>query len=328
MDYYVAASDDGLMQIRRTDSKRCAMIKADRSSQPAPFIFTGNRDIILPDACLSRTRTVGDLAAEFYCGKRKALSDYPAMHGAGLLLLPLIEPLRIIAPERCLTCQVGAGFLIVQDGEVRTVQSEDSLGLVLRLRTDHLNAAISAVLGEAHKFGSSTLILDVLESVPALQTVIECLLDDDQADERVQGDVADNHVIAFYEALARKIVDGENGNSVIRVRSVSDAMNIIQQDPGRAFETSELAALVGVTAQTLRKGFRASLGKSVKEYIQMVRLDRAHETLSSGRDSRTISEVAIAVGFARGSVFTRAYTKRFGEAPSHTRARVVRELEH
>ena len=97
--------------------------------------------------------------------------------------------------------------------------------------------------------------------------------------------------------------------------------------PGRTIETTELAALVGVTAQTLRKGFRGTLNMSVKEYIQTVRLERARETLVSGRDSRTISEIANAVGFAGAAAFTRAYAKRFGETPSRARARAVREAE-
>jgi transcriptional regulator GlxA family with amidase domain len=101
-------------------------------------------------------------------------------------------------------------------------------------------------------------------------------------------------------------------------------MRIVGENHCRPFDTEALAAVVGVTGQTLRKGFRSCLGMSVKEYIQSVRLDWAHERLSGGCDGRPIAEIARRAGFAASPPFSRAYLKRFGEPPSQTRARAVR----
>src|SRR3546814_12428854 len=79
--------------------------------------------------------------------------------------------------------------------------------------------------------------------------------------------------------------------------------------------------MVGVTADTLRKGFRACLGVTVKEYIQSVRLDWAHERLSSARECRSIAELAVAAGFNDGPNFSRSFVRRFGDPPSSSAER-------
>lgn len=327
MDCDVPVRNDGLTPLRPTGTKRCVAPAVDVFSLSAPPIFSGIQKMALLGARFGPARPIGDLTVEFYCSRQKGAADYQVMPRQALLLLPLVEPLIIDPPEGRSTCPVGAAGLIVRAGVVKTVRSEDCLGLALHLRTDRLNAAISAVLGEAHKLGISIMILEGIGSDPALGAAIERLMQLGQSDGRLSDDEAPICAAAFYGALAHVVVQRATGNTVIRVRSVNEAMRIIQHEPGRTIETTELAALVGVTAQTLRKGFRGTLNMSVKEYIQTVRLERARETLVSGRDSRTISEIANAVGFAGAAAFTRAYAKRFGETPSRARARAVREAE-
>src|SRR3546814_17010685 len=52
-----------------------------------------------------------------------------------------------------------------------------------------------------------------------------------------------------------------------------EAMRLVRENHAEAFDIDGLATMVGVTADTLRKGFRTCLGVTVKEYIQSVRLE-------------------------------------------------------
>lgn len=328
MDCDVPASIDGPKRLRSIGSIPYAGPAADEPSLPVSAIAAELRNMALLGGFLPQAHSIHDLTIKHFCSRTNAAADHQIPSGRGVFLLPLVEALTIFSSGRRATCPVGAAVLISRTSAAKIMRPAESLDLVIELPIDRLNAEISAALGEAHKLGSPTTMLDRLDDGPTLGLALKALLRPGQnpaspCEKEAQVCSAG----LFYHALAQLVVARAKGKSVIRVRSVSEAIRIIQRDPARAIETEELAALVGVTAQTLRKGFRGSLGLSVKEYIQSVRLERAHDSLSSGRDSRTISEVAGAVGFAGGSAFTRAYAKRFGETPSLTRARAVREPE-
>ncbi|WP_083793351.1 helix-turn-helix transcriptional regulator [Brevundimonas sp. BAL3] len=110
-------------------------------------------------------------------------------------------------------------------------------------------------------------------------------------------------------------------------RSVLDAIRCVEDDRDRAWDVETLAAAVGVTRETLRKNFRAGLGVTVAGFIRSVRLDWANERLISGRETRSVADIAVAAGFRSSSTFSRAYFERFGINPSLARARAVRAMK-
>ncbi|MES2059079.1 MAG: AraC family transcriptional regulator [Pseudomonadota bacterium] len=127
---------------------------------------------------------------------------------------------------------------------------------------------------------------------------------------------------------ADRVATARPGNAGVLpfARAVNEAMRHVQDDHGKPWDADRLASAVGVTGPTLRKNFKASLGVTVTEYVSAVRLEWAHERLSSGREYRSIADLAIAAGFRSSTMFTRAYLRRFGEAPSRTRALSVRVM--
>lgn len=135
---------------------------------------------------------------------------------------------------------------------------------------------------------------------------------EDQADRRAPTDGA-------FEPLAV-----EGGRSL--PRSVRAAMQAVRADHARPWTVEALASAAGVAPETLRKNFKLGLDLTVGEFVNGVRLDWARERLSSGREWRPISALALASGFSGGSLFSRAYVRRFGEAPSLTRGRAVRAM--
>jgi AraC family transcriptional activator of pyochelin receptor len=75
----------------------------------------------------------------------------------------------------------------------------------------------------------------------------------------------------------------------------------------------ELAHLVGLNDFALKKGFREVLGTTVFGYVHQRRMEQAQQMLGSPHIS--VWQVAIAVGYANTSTFSKAFRKHFGITP-------------
>lgn len=77
---------------------------------------------------------------------------------------------------------------------------------------------------------------------------------------------------------------------------------------------ADLARAAGVSARQLNRLFREKLGRATMAYYRDLRLEKAQGLLRNAPLSLT--EIALATGFASSSHFSRAYSARFGEPPS------------
>ncbi|MBN9505348.1 MAG: helix-turn-helix transcriptional regulator [Altererythrobacter sp.] len=270
---------------------------------------------------------VGELIVELRHFPRQAGADYHLSGRRALLLVPLTHDLELVTATAHLTCPAGAAFLLARDEAVTGVWHAGAWALAVHLRPERVNAAASAASGDARRLASVAAVLPAGDktrgSAPMAQRLIALIA----GATLQQGPAMLALEASIYRQLAGLLLDRNEGDAWLSpVRAVGEAMRLVRENHARAYDTEALAALVGVTASTLRKGFRASLGMSVKEYIQMVRLDWAHDRLTGGHESRPIAVIAQAAGFAETPPFSRAYMKRFGEPPSQTRARAVRAV--
>jgi AraC-like DNA-binding protein len=102
-------------------------------------------------------------------------------------------------------------------------------------------------------------------------------------------------------------------------RSVSDAVELLRQDPTRPWTVGELAFAVSSSVRSLQEGFRRTLETTPMAYLRRLRLERAREDLITARSgSVTVSDVAARWGFLHVSRFAGAYAEHFGELPSAT----------
>ncbi|KAB0683002.1 GlxA family transcriptional regulator [Aureimonas leprariae] len=76
---------------------------------------------------------------------------------------------------------------------------------------------------------------------------------------------------------------------------------------------SEIAQVAGVSVRQLDRLFAARLGTSVERYYLALRLERASGLLQ--QTSLSVTEIAVATGFASASHFSRAFKRRFGRSP-------------
>lgn len=276
---------------------------------------------------LARQRfNIGDLQIELRYFARQASADFHPAPSRAILLIPLTDDLQLFGCGDRHCCPAGTPFLYSREETVSAVWRQSSWGLAIHLRRDCLNAAVSALLSDGRRLASIARTLGG-GSGRGLEQSVERFLATLATVALQQGPSAIAVESNFYRALAGRIVELDAADEILPpVRIVSEAMRLVRENHAEAFDIDGLATMVGVTAGTLRKGFRTCLGVTVKEYIQSVRLDWAHERLSGARECRSIAEIAVAAGFNDGPNFSRSFVRRFGEPPSQTRARAVHEM--
>lgn len=69
-----------------------------------------------------------------------------------------------------------------------------------------------------------------------------------------------------------------------------------------------------MSAHALRTGFKKTFGKSVREFSQEIRMEKAREILQTSDVS--VNDVAYRVGYSNPSHFIAAFKKRFGSTPA------------
>jgi AraC-like DNA-binding protein len=81
---------------------------------------------------------------------------------------------------------------------------------------------------------------------------------------------------------------------------------------------ADLAAHCGFGMRRFHELFVDAFGETPHRYLQRLRLDTAVTLLADSR--RTLTDIALEVGFGDQSAFTHAFTRRFGTAPGQWRA--------
>ncbi len=99
--------------------------------------------------------------------------------------------------------------------------------------------------------------------------------------------------------------------------AVGEAVSIIRERGGNISTVDELASAVGVSRATLERRFRDSLGRSPRQEIDRVRLDRARMLVR--RTTYPLHRIAQMVGYSNSSRLLDAYRRRFGVTPGSDR---------
>ncbi|WP_254703905.1 GlxA family transcriptional regulator [Roseovarius sp. THAF9] len=98
------------------------------------------------------------------------------------------------------------------------------------------------------------------------------------------------------------------------VAAILDAVEAMEANVADPLELSLLARVAGLSPRQLNRLFQDKLGRSVMRYYRELRLEKAQSLLRNSPLSLT--EIALATGFASSAHFSRAYGARFGQPPS------------
>jgi len=122
----------------------------------------------------------------------------------------------------------------------------------------------------------------------------------------------------FMHTEIRPSIGPQRGGLVERVGStnaaVLDAVRAMEANVAEPVTLNDLAQSAGVSARQLNRLFTEKLGRSTMRYYRDLRLDKAQSLLRNSPLSLT--EIALACGFASSSHFSRAYAESFGKPPS------------
>lgn len=100
---------------------------------------------------------------------------------------------------------------------------------------------------------------------------------------------------------------------------VLQAIVEMEQNIEEPLTADDLAQRVGVSVDTLERGFKRAVGQTTMHYYRGLRFRRARDLLEGS--GLRISEIAVACGFSDSSSFARAYRTHFGVSPRQYRQR-------
>ncbi|MCP8940523.1 helix-turn-helix domain-containing protein [Alsobacter sp. SYSU M60028] len=133
-------------------------------------------------------------------------------------------------------------------------------------------------------------------------------------------------LMALYDELmlaetAALVAGPTTQSSRLPNRAVERAIAFMEAHYGEEIGSAQVAAAAGASVRMLQYAFRTALDTTPTAFLKTIRLDKAREALSRPGCEESVTEVALACGFNHLGEFSRAYARRFGEAPSETRRR-------
>lgn len=125
----------------------------------------------------------------------------------------------------------------------------------------------------------------------------------------------------YLHTEIRPSVGPQRGGLVERVGSnnatILDAVDAMESHVAEPLNLQQLSQAAGISPRQLNRLFREKLGRSTMGYYRDLRLDKAQNLLKNSPLSLT--EIALATGFANSSHFSELYSKNYGQPPSASR---------
>ena len=118
-----------------------------------------------------------------------------------------------------------------------------------------------------------------------------------------------------YDLLTRQVREGrEEAGTVENLKKV---LQYIGEHYSSPIRLSELAELVNMNEQYFCRYFKKNIGKTITEYINVIRVEKAATALAETEDK--IIDIAAACGFDNTGYFIRRFKKEKGMTPSEYR---------
>lgn len=225
----------------------------------------------------------------------------------------------------------------VLQGDITVIKNDDkivSLALIMPIAGDDDQAIVYTILFNAHYLNQLPDQVNYHTFFPGKQTKekfaisqeITSLLDKlDLAADSAELDIAIQRMqlaSAILVAALRNISEPVNEAEVPACRflaydsereKILEACAYIQKTEGKPYTIKELSRKVAMNECYLKKGFKALTGKTVHEYQQDLRINKAKEMLKT--QGVTVTDVALTLGYSSISHFSTAFKRVTGLKP-------------
>ncbi|WP_439408370.1 helix-turn-helix domain-containing protein [Bradyrhizobium sp. DASA03076] len=151
--------------------------------------------------------------------------------------------------------------------------------------------------------------------------------DPDVLNEPASRAAVERSLLSVMDATIATSIDSRSAHATTStyLRIVAEMESLIRHDLTMWHKTTELAERVGVSVRTLQSATQAICGMSPHRYSRVLRLWSVRRQLRTGPARRSVKACAIAHGFWHLSEFAASYRAAFGELPSETLHRSLRE---
>jgi two-component system response regulator YesN len=102
---------------------------------------------------------------------------------------------------------------------------------------------------------------------------------------------------------------------------VEKAVAYINNNYARSISLEDIAAAVGLSPAYLSRLFKKAMGRTVIDYLTLVRIEAAKRMLLEGK--ATMEEIAVATGFNEATYFNRVFKREVGISPGVFRSRLT-----
>ena len=145
-------------------------------------------------------------------------------------------------------------------------------------------------------------------------------------DSPVALDCFQNELLAATQDLFMRCQHLPDRNFVRWYGQTQSTVELAMSLPDQSLSISDLARQSGVPERTLRTAFQRCYGLSPVEYLRIHRLHQARGLLRANcPDETTVTQIGFGLGFWDLGRFAGAYRQLFGERPSETLRKPVRE---
>jgi len=161
-----------------------------------------------------------------------------------------------------------------------------------------------------------------------ISTTLETAANDpDFLNEPASRAAVEQSLLGVMDAAVATSVDSRSTHATTStyLRIVAEMESLIRHDLTIWHKTPEMAERVGVSVRTLQSATQAICGMSPHRYSRVLRLWSVRRQLRTGPARRSVKACAIAHGFWHLSEFAASYRAAFGELPSETLYRSLRE---
>ena len=223
--------------------------------------------------------------------------------------LTLVERGGVILEVGGRSFQIGPGQAMVVPPQV---EHRTTLLCGLQGRSLHLDVRMVSELAEVMGVGQlEARALPDGRRATALAAMLACELEEPAKGQSVA-------VEALVEAAAVELLRAAGAEPASRPAihdpRIGRAVQMIEERYAEPLTLEEIAASVGMSRYHFSRCFLSAVGSSPYHFLLETRLKRAAELLRRGR--RTVTEVALAVGFNDLGRFAQMFRRRFGCAPA------------